>query len=89
MAEQVVTRLEDQAETKKGVNESSESEIDVPVLATGKRRSLTITTYQELHCFVEQLVAILEEVFEMGITKGTAKRYHLETNDDSSESDQW
>ena len=56
---------------------SSESEIDyedLPVLEIGKKRPIKITTYVELHSFVVELVTILEEVFELGILKGTAKR---------------
>ena len=58
---------------------SSDSEdIDfegIPVLGVGTKRQLKITTYIELHSFIEQLVKILEEIFEMGILKGTAKRF--------------
>ena len=57
---------------------SSSDEVDyegIPVLGVGEKRPIKLTTYVELHCFIEQLVQVLEEVFEMGILKGTAKRF--------------
>ena len=38
---------------------------------------LRISTYEELHSFVEQLVKILETVFELGIMKRTPRRYKM------------
>ena len=57
---------------------TSDDEVDyegIPVLGVGDRRPIKVTTYIELHGFIEQFVKILEEVFEMGILKGTSKRF--------------
>ena len=46
---------------------------EVPAIDVGKRRVLKIATYEE-HVYVKELVSILEEVYEMGILKGTASQ---------------
>ena len=66
---------------KASILSSSESSIDyenIPALGVGQKRLLKISTYEELHCFVRELVTILEEVYELGILKGTAKRHKVE-----------
>ena len=60
---------------------SSESSIDyeaIPALRVGEKRIIKISTYEELHSYIVELMRVLEEVFELGIMKGTAKRYKME-----------
>jgi hypothetical protein len=66
---------------------------DIPALGIGQKRSLQISTYVELHQYIQELTRILEEVFEMGIMKGTAKRYEntinfLDDDEKSSSNDE-
>ena len=64
---------------------ASNSAIDyenMPVLAVGQKKSLNIKTYIELHRYIEEITKVLEEVFELGIMKGTAKRFHIVPEDD-------
>ena len=53
---------------------------EVPAIDVGKRRVLKITTYEELHVHVKELVSILEEVYEVGILKGTASQARYRMN---------
>ena len=69
---------------------SRESSIDyenMPVFGVGQKRSLPISTYVELHQFIQELVSILEEVFELGILKGSAKRHKITEDEQSADSD--
>lgn len=59
---------------------SSESSIDyedTPLARVGQKRQLKISTYEELHLFVVELVKILETIFELGVMRGTASRYKM------------
>ena len=70
-----------------GDRSSSEESIDyegMPILGIGQKRRLTVTTYVELHDFVRELVKILEEVFELGILKGSAKKHRIMENGHSA-----
>lgn len=68
------------AEMSSRSSESSDIDYEgIPVLSVGQKKVLKISTYIEIHDSVIQLVKILEEVFEMGIMKGTAKRYKVIT----------
>ena len=54
--------------TEGGTSSESESGWEgIPALEIAMKRSLKITTYQELHSFIVELVILLEEVYEMGI----------------------
>ena len=58
------------------MSSSDSDEIDyegIPVLGVGNKKEVKIKTYIELHSFIQLIVKILEEVYEMGILKGTAK----------------
>ena len=46
----------------------------LPVLGVGHKRFLKVSTYVELHPYLMEIVKLLEEIFEMGILKGTAKK---------------
>ena len=50
------------------------------ISGVGQKRSFKVKTYQELHECILELVKILEEVFELGVLKGTAIRYKLIEN---------
>lgn len=63
--------------TSPGDTGSSGSDIDyegIPALGVGQRKTLKVTTYIELHSFIIEITKIFEEIFEMGILKGTAKQ---------------
>ena len=67
---------------------SSSDEIDyegIPVFGVGEKKPITLTTYVELHCFIEQLVKLLEEVFEMGILRGTTERFGGGSNSENAQ----
>ena len=49
----------------------------LPVLGVGQKKILKVKTYEELHTTVAELVRIIEEVYELGIMKGTAKKFHV------------
>ena len=69
--------------------DGSDSSIDfenVPVFGVGEKRSLNISTYVELHEYIQQLVRMLEEVFELGILKGSAKKYRVAQSADEGPS---
>ena len=75
----------------KAQDTSSESSIDyedIPVLGVGQKKPIKLSTYVELHEYTLELVRILEEVFELGIMKGTAKRYKLTDNDQPSDDEE-
>ena len=46
-----------------------------------------VSVYVELHQFIQELVSILEEVFELGILKGSAKRHKITEDEQSADSD--
>ena len=82
--------MDSNAEAAAGVD-SSDSSIDfenIPVFGVGEKRSLSISTYVELHEYIQQLVRMLEEVFELGVLKGSAQKYRIaQSTDDEPFSD--
>lgn len=67
---------------------SSESSIDyegVPALGVGQKRNLKVCTYEELHGYILDMIKILEEVYELGIMKGTVKQYKKVKPDNDQE----
>lgn len=75
-----------------GVESSPESSSEVdyeglPVLGVGQKKILKVKTYEELHTMIMELVRIIEEVYELGIMKGTAKKFHVfEENSEEEQS---
>ena len=51
----------------------------------GQKRSLKITTYVELHYYILEIMKIIEEVYELGIMKGSAKKFHIVPDDCSDD----
>lgn len=54
------------------------------------KATLNITTYEELLGYVQDLVKIMEEIYELGILKGTIKQYEFQMenkDDDEDDSD--
>lgn len=47
----------------------------IPATTVGEKKGLQLFTYQELHAYILELTRILEEVYEMGVMKGTIKQY--------------
>lgn len=61
-----------------GDSSASDTSVDyeaVPAMEVGQKRLLKVNTYAELHSYVHNIVKLLEEVYEMGIFKGTLQQY--------------
>ena len=63
---------------------SSNESIDfegIPATDVGTKKTLKVCTYQELHVYVNELIKVLEEVYEMGIMKGTIQKFNNSQED--------
>lgn len=59
-------------------SDSSCSDIDyegIPATEVGVKKTLKVFTYQELHIYITELVKVLEEVYELGVMKGTIQKF--------------